>query len=496
MTRIQLSNINILFHPQLSTILILVMKTIPALIISFLLLSTLHSCTPSMPIPLELSFYINANNSSRTVISGHILGGNMGIWADMKDGVGDLNPPTPGHVSALSPLVFRFPGGNISNHYCWKKQRAWDEDDGKWKSYDWGTDVYEYMDFLDEINCVPLFSINPFDHTINSVDHSALDEATELVALFLTEGFSGGYYELGNENDGPWNPMISIPGYTARFIEFAEAMKEVDPTIHMMGPVISGYETDWVDRFLEELDAAGKLSLLDYFSFHHYGGWISDSNSEEIDLSGPQGIEEMMVYIRDKCSGLDAPEIKIALTEYNAANWDTGCDRGKFSIEQALWIADAVGMLFLYADMGNIWITLHHGSDPHTLVDSDTDPTAHTKNYWPYYCAVKALSGLTPDEEVEVLNKFLLMPTTVITSYGVKKSDGTVGLLFINKIKREISLEIELINMDTLSYATVYTLNQTGYEENNGPEKRINLVVDGVLNVNLPYISITAVVLE
>ncbi|MCK7477328.1 MAG: glycoside hydrolase family 44 protein [Candidatus Moduliflexus flocculans] len=96
----------------------------------------------------------------------------------------------------------------------------------------------------------------------------------------MDEGFSGAYYEVGNENDGSWNPMLSIEEYTDRFVLLARAVKTADPSARSMGPVVSAYNRAWIDGFLDRLALVGGTGLLDWVSYHHYGGWISNSNAD------------------------------------------------------------------------------------------------------------------------------------------------------------------------------------------------------------------------
>jgi hypothetical protein len=376
----------------------------------------------------------------REVGPGLIFGANMGAWVLNTK----LGPETQALFEALRPAVARFPGGNMSNNYCWVEQKVSGNDHLVWEDWSWGIDVGRYIAFLKAIGCVPMFSLNPFDHTIDGQDHSAASEASDLALLFVENGFSGAYYEVGNENDGSWNPMLTINEYTDMFILLATAVKAVDPSAQMMGPVVSGYNMTWINGFLNRLQSLGALSLLDWVSYHHYGGWISNSNQNGIDLTDPQEFGAEMEIIRNALASRGVSRIKIAVTELNAAIWDTGCTRDQFTINQGLWLADALGACLLGADAANVWIHLHPGADPHSLIDDGTTPPRPTKNYWPVGLPAQTLSSSDPTEPVEVLEVTMDELPSVMTGYAVRKGDGSTGVLIINKSGQSLDVALDL----------------------------------------------------
>ena len=250
----------------------------------------------------------------------------------------------------------------MCNNYCWVDQKVSDNDHLVWTDWSYGVDVDQYIAFLKAVDCVPMFSLNPFDHTIDGENHSAAAEAAALAAKLVAEGFSGAYYEVGNENDGSWNIVLSIEAYTDRFVLLARAVKTVDPSARLMGPVASYPET--IDGFLDRLALVGRTDLLDWVCYHHYGGWISNSNTNGIDLGEPQEYGDGLDALRAGLASRGLARVKIAVTELNAAIWDAGCTRDQFTIKQGLWLADALGVSLVAADAANVWIHLHPGRIP------------------------------------------------------------------------------------------------------------------------------------
>jgi len=406
---------------------------------------------------------VSGSSVLRELEPGLSFGANLGTWVSNTK----LGPTTQDLFKALRPSVGRFPGGNMSNNYCWVTQKVSGNDHLVWDDWSWGIDVDQYIAFLKAIGCVPMFSLNPFDHTIDGEVHSAVSEAADLARLFVAEGFAGAYYEVGNENDGSWNPMLSINDYTDRFILLMTAVKAVDPSARSMGPVVSGYNMTWINGFLNRLQSLGALGLLDWVSYHHYGGWISNSNQNGIDLGDPQDYDAELATIRNALASRGLSRVKIAVTELNAAIWDQGCTRGQFTIEQGLWLADALGVSLVKADAANVWIHLHPGADPHSLIDDGATPPQPTKNYWPVALPAQTLSSSDPRAPVAVLAVTLDVGPSAVTGYAVRKSDGSLGVLLITKSAE--SLEVAVDVPASPRGVTARRLGRAEYDAGSGP---------------------------
>ena len=383
---------------------------------------------------------VSGGSVLRSIEPGLIFGANFGAWVlDTK-----LGTPTQNLVKALRPSVGRFPGGNISNNFCWVTQRVSGNDHLVWEDWSWGIDIHEYLAFLKAVGARPMFSLIPFDHTIDGQPHFAVAEADALARLFVAEGFAGAFYEVGNENEGDWNPMLSLNDYTDRFVLLARAVKAVDPTAQCLGPVVSSYNMTWIAGFLDRLATLGATGLLDWISFHHYGGWISNSNANGIDVDDPQALAAELAAIRGALASRGLSRVKVAVNEMNAAIWDTGCTRDQFTIKQGLWLADALGVSLVGADAANVWIHLHPGTDPHALIDSEATPPVATKNYGPVALVAQTLSGTDPTLPVEVLAVGLDVPPSRLTGYVARRNGSGLGVLLVNKSDGSLVVAVDL----------------------------------------------------
>ena len=453
----------------------------------FLLLPTLlliRCQSTSSPEPgVDVVVTVDGNAVLRDLEPGLIFGANLGAWVSNTK----LGATTQDLFRDLRPSVARFPGGNMSNNYCWVTQKVSGNDHVQWDDWSWGIDVGQYIAFLKAIGCVPMFSLNPFDHTIDGEVHSAVSEAADLVRLFVAEGFAGAYYEVGNENDGSWNPMLSINEYTDRFILLMTAVKAVDPSARSMGPVVSGYNMTRINGFLNRLQSLGALNLLDWVSYHHYGGWISNSNQNGIDLDDPQDFGGELETIRNALASRGLSRVKIAVTEMNAAIWDEGCTRGQFTIKQGLWLADALGVSLMKADASNVWIHLHPGADPHSLIDDGATPPRPTKNYWPVALPAQTLSSSDPAAPVEVLAVTLDVEPSAVTGYAVRKADGSLGVLLVNK--GDQSLEVAVDFPASPRGVTARRLGRAEYAAGSGPAQLSVRVESRRVTITLPATS-------
>jgi len=410
-------------------------------LLSGLAVAVLAACqSQSTPEPGVDAVATVGSAAVRTIEPGLVFGANFGAWVAS----GKLGTGTQDLVRALRPSVARFPGGNISNNFCWVEQRVSGNDHLVWEDWSWGTSTDQFLSLLPAIGARPMFSLMPFDHTIDGQAHSAAAEAEGLARRFLAAGHAGAYYEVGNENEGSWNPLLTVNEYTDRFVLLGGAVKTIDPTARLMGPVSGSVDLARINAFLDRLSALSATELLDGISCHHYGGWISNSNAETIDLNDPQDLGDALQAVRNALAGRGLGRVKIAVTEINAAIWDTGCTRDQFTVAQGLWLADALGVLMEKADAANVWIHLHPGTDPHSLIDSEADPPGPTRNYWPVALAAWALAGADPAAPVEVLPVALDTATSVMTGYAVRKADGSLGVMLINKTGQALAVAVDL----------------------------------------------------
>jgi len=161
----------------------------------------------------------------------------------------------------------RFPYGHLSNNYLWHtppyentsnglraKVAIKSQAPGKWS---WAVDNQgffidamdfdEYMRLNKKLNLKPLVCVNAHSYKYNggpSYDFLKTS-AVEWVRYAKKKGYDGIYWQLGNEEDHHQD-LITRSDYVALYIDFAAAMKAVDPNIKI-GPGILSQSLHYSD---------------------------------------------------------------------------------------------------------------------------------------------------------------------------------------------------------------------------------------------------------
>jgi len=189
----------------------------------------------------------------------------------------------------------RFPYGALSNNYLWHtppyentsnglraKVAIKSQAPGKWS---WAVDNQgffidamdfdEYMRLNKKLNLKPLVCVNAHSYKYNggpSYDFLKTS-AVEWVRYAKKKGYDGIYWQLGNEEDHHQD-LITRSEYVALYIDFAAAMKAVDPNIKI-GPGILSQSLHYSDILAQSPD------LVDFVSAHQYNWAIKLSSYDD-----------------------------------------------------------------------------------------------------------------------------------------------------------------------------------------------------------------------
>ncbi|MCL4552619.1 MAG: glycoside hydrolase family 44 protein [Candidatus Marsarchaeota archaeon] len=169
------------------------------------------------------------------------------------------------------------------------------------------------------------------------------------------------YWIIGNEPSGyeHWGnlPVYTAADYARDFIQYAEALKAVDPSVKLIGDEQHQYSlkndlkdssgADWMRTFLakvaEEERKTGK-TLLDVVSFHRYP--LHDSWDGPTVLSDAPKYRGLVDKLRSEVLSALGRSCPIAITEIGAmAETSIKDDFGEDSVLSALWWADSWGAL-------------------------------------------------------------------------------------------------------------------------------------------------------
>ena len=181
----------------------------------------------------------------------------------------------------LRPALLRWPGGNFASAYHWQDgigprdrrpvrlDPAWEA----WEPNDVGTD--EFIQLCRELQAEPYLCVNLGSGTAEEaaawVEYCNGPADSPNGSLRAANGhpepYGVRYWGVGNETYGNWqHGHVDAETYARRYVEFAQAMRAVDPGLVLVGVGAQDYEAPgWTDAVLE---IAGER--MDYLSLHHY----------------------------------------------------------------------------------------------------------------------------------------------------------------------------------------------------------------------------------
>ena len=249
------------------------------------------------PSPAEIS--INAKEIQAEIdpfIYGNfieVLGGCVypGIWDEYNTDVplvhGGIRKDVLEKTRALKVTVLRWPGGCFADCYHWKEgigprserkiepNRHWHwfgPKIGPKHDNHFGSD--EFMTLIEELGTEPYININMGSGTIeeaqNWVEYLNGDESTEYGALRAKSGHLKPYnvkiWGIGNEMNLPSEMgCTSAENYAKKYLQFAQAMRTVDPSLQFVAVGSNEHDADWNRTVLK---IAGEY--IDYLSLHVY----------------------------------------------------------------------------------------------------------------------------------------------------------------------------------------------------------------------------------
>ena len=267
------------------------------------------------------------------------------------DNVGGAKHEVFDAIKRLKPPLIRWPGGNMVSGYHWmdgignqdKRMPRWERAWNLWEWNDLGTD--EYMAFCRKVGTEPYICVNAgegnADEAAHWVEYCNGSKDTPYGKLRAANGhpepYRVKYWSIGNEMYGDWQlGHLTADRYALKSIEFAKAMKAVDPTIKLIGV---GVPTDnWGDWNRIVARTAG--SYYDYLALHDYRG-LSIFDSREfnyLNIVGSsrwlEGVLAETSRIVDEAAGKRLP---LAFDE-----WNVWLPDEKYTVRDGLFAAGVI----------------------------------------------------------------------------------------------------------------------------------------------------------
>ena len=424
-------------------------------------LSLLSACGPApAPTPIPDTLFVDPRTDLGP-ISPYLFGTNYGPMHAVAPAVMPL-------VENGGFTVLRFPGG------------AWtDTVDIKTFQLD------QLILFSKQVGAIPTVSVRMLDGNPET--------AAELVRYAnIKKKYGITHWSIGNEPNiytqlGYADYEYTIDNLNKDWRAIALAMKEVDPTIKLMGPELSqwntGYETtpkdsfnhDWMTEFLK---ANG--DLLDIVTVHRYPMHAPSNN-------GPVTVQQLrentrkwvaeVEYLRTLSTDVLGKELPIAITElYSDPSNIMLQEASPDSFYNAIWYADVLGQLMntdIY--MANQWVLSQRTTGLGLFQGEIIRPTYYVfplyKNFGNQQ--IYAASGVT---DVDI--------------FAATREDGALTLMVINLSDNEQQIPLQVKN-EKLTEAEVWLLDVTHNAENLGTQA---FAEDGT--VTLPARSATLYVIK
>ncbi len=256
------------------------------------------------------------------------------------------------------------------------------------------------------------------------------------------------YVEMGEEADGQY---MLPEDYGALYLQYATALRSVDPNLKLGGPSFQGVNEDievwpdaegrtsWLGRFLAYLRAHGRMSDLQFFSFEHYPyepchvTWASLYDEPEL-------IHHIVeVWHND---GLPA-SVPFFITESNLSSSTSETYEDIFG---GLWLADYIGSFLANGGSGVYYF--------HYLplqLEMGCNGSAGTFGMFTVHADYSIRQPLSQFFASQLINREWLQADganqvyaassdvsdgsghALVTAYAVKREDGQWSVMLVNK---------------------------------------------------------------
>jgi len=289
-----------------------------------------------------------------------------------------------------------------------------------------------------------------------------------------------------NERSRKKNPSLSPAAYAKNFLEFARAMKAVDPKVHLgvpLNPSVMGQvnRQEWTldyatGKYVQDTKlsvdkdfgfaadwAKGVLGTacndIDFVSLPLYAGdTTAESSYKDLDnyklLTAPQvSLAQVLGSIGDqiqKSCGQRARSIRFAITEMGPIPWAKVTEPAAVG----LFAADVYLTLAEYGVINVDWAELHSGG----FLDDNNKPG-------PAYFGAQLVYALMNFNDALLTSS---SSSPVLTVHASKRADGSIGIMLINKDgKNPTTVKVSLKGIAPAAKGARFDYGKTNLPEGN-----------------------------
>lgn len=251
-------------------------------------------------------------------------------------------------IREIRPGVVRWPGGNFTSQNDWrdsigprdKRAPRWNRAWNQWEPSDFGTD--EFLRFCELVGCEPYICVNCGEGNWREaaawVEYCNGPADSPWGKVRAANGHPAPYgvkiWGLGNEMYGDWQAgHLTATRYALKALEFARAMRAVDPGIKLVGVGVEG--DGWGNWNREVCRILGRE--LDWLSVHYYLGLGNDVGPMDAymrAMGAPGHVERMLgeaYALGQQGAGKGIP---LAFDEWNV--WRPGAE---YTLREGLFAA-------------------------------------------------------------------------------------------------------------------------------------------------------------
>jgi hypothetical protein len=395
----------------------------------------------------QTSITVDATKPVR-VVDDRMFGVNTAVWDSAFTDAQTLTT-----LQTVDARFLRYPGGSSADDFHWQTNTAALEGGNAGS-----TDFDSFAAYALAIGAQVIITVNYGTGTPA--------EAAAWVAYSKSKGYGFKYWEVGNECYGTWEDDNNTPAhsgleYATRAVQYIQAMKAADPTIKVgvvadssedsyadgnttpvTNPVTNATHLGFTPVMLSTMKSLG-TTMPDFIIYHNYAqnaGGENDANLLQFAPTWTSIAASLRAELNDYLGSAGAG-IEILCTENNSVS--SGPGKQTTSLVNGLYYADSLGSLMQTEVNSLVWWALHNGRTAgnnssslygwrmygdYGIEGGDNDQPVHDP--YPVYYVQKLLTHFARGGDTVVTAS---SGNTLLTPYAVKRQDGSLSLLVINK---------------------------------------------------------------
>lgn len=373
----------------------------------------------------------------------------------------------------------------------------------------------EFLDLVAETGATAVIDVNAIGDLVSGNDitlEELLDAAEEQVRYARQRGFTGLYWEIGNEIESVFNTREKIDQYIARYQQFYERMKAVDPTAKIgPGLYLAAQKDNSQMPVMEAL-----RDKMDFIVTHQYGahgfsedernydGYVNNNDPNKHAIRKIQLISGYIDELADKYGEQYRNKYEILVTEYSsyfASKWKDYPDTAV--IYKGLASFEILAEMMIHPRVGptHFWVTRTPWVS--SLEQAMTTKSDHNALNWDGTLTVlgKAIAILSTNMHDTWVKAETVDDFRVKSYASIDRETKDMTIFLLNRQNTSVNASVTISNYDADEYDIsayvfegkngMYYDNEYKYDETEAPE-----IEGNELSVRLNPASVTVIKLK